>query len=127
MVSIKRKKLYMDSLSKDQKERILNLLEKITNNVASLKRSEAKDISKKSLRFLNEHKDLTNHYRRFVSPRKVTGKAVDKMKNKFYYEVEYFIGEIFARQEHFNSEVISHLKYLDKEIKTIKKNQSKDK
>lgn len=117
----------MNSLSKDQKERILNLLEKITNNVASLKRSEAKDVSKKSLRFLKENKDLTNHYRRFISPRKVTGKAVDKVKNKFYYEVEYFIGEIFARQERFNNEVISHLKYLDEELKKIKKNQKRGK
>lgn len=117
----------MDSLSKDEKKRILNLLESITADVASLKRREAKDVSKKSIRFLKGNKDLTNHYRKFVSPRKLTGKVIDKMKNKFYYETEYFIGEIFARQERFNNEVLSYLKYLDKEVKKLKKNQRRDK
>jgi hypothetical protein len=117
----------MKSLSKVEKKRILNLLEGITRDVASLKRKEASDVSKKSLKYLKDHKDLTNHYRRFVSPRKLTGRVVDKMKNKFYYETEYFIGEIFARQERFNNEVISYLKYLDKEVKSLKKNHRRRK
>jgi hypothetical protein len=87
----------MNSLTDTQKKRILTLLEKISKDVALIHRKEAKE--KESKKILKDNAELLNHYRRFVSPRKILGKFIDKAKNKFYYETEYFIGEIVARQE----------------------------
>ena len=109
------------SLSNTDKKRILNFLEQVSRDIALLKRKEAKDGKNILINSLKEVADLTNHYRRFVSPRKVVGKAIDKAKNKFYYETEYFIGEIVARQERFNQKVIKHLEKLEEEIKALKK------
>lgn len=111
----------MDSLSDVQKKRILNLLNKMSKDIQILKKKESGRGKKGNLKNLDEYKDLVSHYRKFVSPRKVTGKLVDKVKNKFYYETEYFIGEIIERQEQFNREVIAYLKKLEKEIDKLKK------
>jgi len=109
------------SLSNIDKKRILNFLEKVSRDIALLKRSEAKDKKSVFIDSLKEEADLLNHFRRFVSPRKVVGKVIDKAKNKFYYETEYFIGEIVARQERFNQKVIKYLEKLEEEIKSLRK------
>ena len=111
----------MNSLSDTKKKRILKLLEKISSDVAVIHRKNAKKTQSKKI--LQDHADLVSHYRRFKSPRKILGKLIDKAKGKFYYETEYFIGEIVARQEKFNSEVIEYLQKLEKEIEAIKKNK----
>ena len=110
-----------DSLSNLDKKRILNFLERVSRDIALLKRKEAKENKNVFINSIREEADLTNHFRRFVSPRKVVGKVIDKAKNKFYYETEYFIGEIVARQERFNQKVIKYLEKLEEEIKTLKK------
>ena len=108
----------MNSLSDTKKKRILKLLEKISEEVSVLHRKNAKEIQRKKI--LKDYSTLAGHYRRFKSPRKVLGKLIDRAKGKFYYETEYFIGEIISRQEKFNIEVIEYLKYLEKEIKDLK-------
>ncbi len=109
----------MNSLSDTQKKRILKLLEEISSDVCALHKKTAQ--KSQSKRILKDHADLAAHYRRFKSPRMVVGKLIDKAKGKFYYETEYFVGEIIARQEKFNKEVIEYLEKLEKEIKELKK------
>jgi len=109
------------SLTNIDKKRILNFLEKVSRDITLLKRKQAKDTKRVYLDSLKEEADLLNHFRRFVSPRKVVGKVIDKAKNKFYYETEYFIGEIVARQERFNQKVIKYLERLEEEIKSLRK------
>ncbi|MBN1494597.1 hypothetical protein JW911_02540 [Candidatus Peregrinibacteria bacterium] len=109
------------TLSNLDKKRILNFLEKVTRDIAALKRKETKDKKNVYINSLKEEANLLNYFRRFVSPRKVVGKVIDKAKNKFYYETEYFIGEIVARQERFNQKVIKYLEKLEAEIKSLKK------
>lgn len=111
----------MNSLSDTKKKRILKLLENISREVSILHKKNAKETQSKKI--LEDHANLVAHYRRFKSPRKIFGKAIDKAKGKFYYETEYFIGEIVSRQEKFNSEVIEYLKRLEKEVKDLKKNK----
>ncbi|MCD6109684.1 hypothetical protein J7J83_02915 [bacterium] len=109
----------MSSLSDIKKKRILKLLDKISKDIAILHKKNAKKTQSK--RILGDNAQLTNYYRRFKSPRKILGKTIDKAKGKFYYETEYFIGEIVARQEKFNTEIIEYLEHLEKELKTLKK------
>lgn len=115
----------MSSLTLAEKKRLLTLLEKVSKEVNELKKKEVFAGKKVSLPKLKDHAELIRFYRRFVSPRKVVGKVVDKMKNKFYYETEYFLGEIIARQERFNNEVAGHLSAIEQDIEKIKKELSK--
>lgn len=109
----------MNSLSDTQKKRILKFLEKLSKDTVGI---HDKRIGKDpKLRELVENANITQFYRRFVSPRPFTGKVIDKAKNKFYYETEYFIGEIISRQERFNEETIKYIKRLEKEIQQLKK------
>ncbi len=109
----------MNSLSDTKKKRILKLLENISSDVCALHKKQARQSHHKQL--LKDHADLVAHYRRFKSPRKIFGRFIDRAKGKFYYETEYFIGEIIARQEKFNNEVIDYLEKLEKEVKTLKR------
>lgn len=111
----------MDSLTASQKKRFSTFLDKLSKDILSLKKKELKFGKKLDLSVLKEHADLTKYYRRFVSPRKVLGKVVDKAKSKFYYETEYFLGEIIARQEKYNKEVATQLSILENELEKIKK------
>lgn len=111
----------MNSLSDTKKKRILKLLEKISKDVSVLHKKNAKETQSKKI--LEDHANLVAHYRRFKSPRKLVGKLIDSAKGKFYYETEYFIGEIVSRQEKFNTEVIEYLEKLDKEVQDLKKNK----
>lgn len=45
---------------------------------------------------------LEPFYRRFISPRRIIGRLIDKVKNKFYYEIQHFIGAIISRQQELN-------------------------
>jgi hypothetical protein len=109
----------MDSLSDTKKKRILKFLDNLSKDIAGI---HDKRIGKDTaLRPLVENANITQFYRRFVSPRPFTGKVVDKAKNKFYYETEYFLGEIILRQERFNEETIKYIKRLEGEIKKLKK------
>lgn len=111
----------MDSLSDTKKKRILKLLEKISRDVSVLHKKNARETQGKQI--LKDHANLVAHYRKFKSPRKIAGKFIDKAKGKFYYETQYFIGEIVSRQEKFNIEVIEYLERLEKEVKSLKENK----
>lgn len=108
----------MNSLSDTKKKRILKLLEKISKDVSILHKKNAHKTQSK--RILKDHANLAAHYRRFKSPRKLVGKLIDRAKGKFYYETEYFLGEIITRQEKFNTEVIEYLEKLEKEVNSLK-------
>ncbi|MBA4336713.1 hypothetical protein C0416_02970 [bacterium] len=109
----------MNSLSDTKKKRILKLLERISRDVSVLHKKNAQETQSK--RILEDHVNLVAHYRKFKSPRRVFGKIIDKVKGKFYYETEYFVGEIIARQEKFNKEVVEYIEKLEKEVKELKK------
>jgi hypothetical protein len=109
----------MNSLSETEKDRILKFLDKLSKDTAILHRKRVGE--DRSTKVLKDNAKLTEYYRKFKSPRPVTGKIVDKAKNKFYYETEYFIGEIVARQEKFNKETIKYIEKLEKEIKKLSK------
>lgn len=109
----------MNSLTETQKERILKFLEKLSKDIAVMHRKRVGE--GRSTKLLKENANLTRFYRKFKSPRLVSGKLIDKAKNKFYYETEYFIGEIVARQEKFNEETIKYIEKLEKEIKKLSK------
>ncbi|MFC1655429.1 hypothetical protein ACFL3C_01040 [Patescibacteria group bacterium] len=111
----------MNSLSDVQKKRILKFLEKASKDLNALKKKEALEGKEIDIDELKEHADLLRYFRRFVSPRKLTGKIVDKLKNKFYYETEYFIGDVIGRQERYNKEILSRLQQMEREINKIKK------
>ncbi len=109
----------MSSLSETDKERILKFLDKLSKDIAVIHRKRIGE--SRSTKLLKENAKLTGFYRKFKSPRLVSGKLIDKAKNKFYYETEYFIGEIVARQEKFNEETINYIEKLEKEIKKLSK------
>ena len=117
----------MSSLSDVKKKRILKLFQSIERDIAKLKKTEKEKESSAGIHQLKKHRVLLNRYRRFVSPRKVFGGVIDKAKNKFYYETEYFIGDIIAHQEQFNTHVIKYLEKLEKEVKDLKKQMKKKK
>ena len=110
----------MNSLTEDDKNRISKMLENLSGELKSFKVKQTKQFKKEGLDKLSEYSELVNQYRRFVSPRKVSGKIVDKAKDKFYYETEHFIGAIVERQQLFNKETIKYLSKMEKEIKAIK-------
>jgi len=104
----------MSSLSETDKDRILKFLDKLSKDIAEIHR---KRVGKsRSTKIMKENAKLTSFYRKFKSPRPLSGKLIDKAKNKFYYETEYFIGEIVNRQEKFNEETIKYIEKLEKEI-----------
>ncbi|MFC1599722.1 hypothetical protein ACFL3T_01710 [Patescibacteria group bacterium] len=107
----------MSSLSETDKDRILKFLDKLSKDIAVIHRKRVK--GKGNIKLLKDNAKLSKHYRKFTSPRKVGGKLIDKAKNKFYYETEYFIGEIVQRQEKFNEETIKYIEKLEKEIKKL--------
>ncbi len=107
----------MNSLSETRKKNILKFLEKLSKDIAVIHRKRVGE--KRSTKLLKENAHLTQFYRKFKSPRIVTGKIIDKAKNKFYYETEYFIGEIVQRQERFNEETIKYIEKLENEIKKL--------
>jgi hypothetical protein len=109
----------MSSLSETEKNRILKFLDKLSKDIAVIHRKRVRN--SRSTKLLKENAKLTGFYRKFKSPRPVSGKLIDKAKNKFYYETEYFIGEIVQRQEKFNEETIKYIEKLEKEIKKLKK------
>lgn len=109
----------MSSLSETEKDRILKFLDKLSKDTAKIHRKRVGE--ERSTKALKSNAKLTEFYRRFKSPRPVTGKLIDKAKNKFYYETQYFIGEVVARQEKFNEETIKYIEKLEKEIKSLKK------
>lgn len=112
----------MNSLSDVQKKRILKFLETVSKDLNTLKKKEALEGKQVDFDELKEHADLLRYYRRFVSPRKLTGKLIDKLKNKFYYETEYFIGDVIARQERYNKEILSRIHKMERNIEKMKKN-----
>jgi hypothetical protein len=109
----------MDSLSDTKKKRILKFLDNLSKDIAGI--HDKRIGQDTSMRYLVENANITQFYRRFASPRLFTGKIIDKAKDKFYYEAEYFIGEIVSRQERFNEETIKYIKRLEGEIKKLKK------
>lgn len=109
----------MNSLSETEKKRILIFLDKLSKDIAVIHRKRLGTSG--STKVLKENAKLTQYYRKFKSPRPVTGKLIDKAKNKFYYETEYFVGEIIQRQEKFNEETIKYIEKLEKEIKKLSK------
>jgi Mg2+ and Co2+ transporter CorA len=117
----------MNSLSDVKKKRILKLFQSIEKDINKLKKSEKEKEGSAGLHQLKKHRVLLNRYRRFVSPRKILGPVIDKAKNKFYYETEYFLGDVIAHQEQFNTQVIEYMEMLEKEIKDLKKQIRKKK
>jgi len=111
----------MNSLPEASKKRIFNLLEKISRDISVFKKKQVEKIQKDSLNVLRRRRVLLDRYRKFKSPRKFFGGLVDKIKGKFYYETEYFVGDLFAQQEQFNNAVIDYLENLQKEIGDLKK------
>lgn len=109
----------MSSLSETDKDRILKFLDKLSKDIAVIHRKRVGE--GRSTKVLKENAKLSSYYRKFKSPRAVSGKLIDKAKNKFYYETEYFIGEIVQRQEKFNEETIKYIEKLEKEIKKFSK------
>ncbi len=113
----------MNSLSETEKKRILKFLDKLSKDISVIHRKRMGE--KQSKKVLKENANLTHFYRKFKSPRLVTGKLIDKAKNKFYYETEYFMGEIVRRQELFNEETIKYIEKLEKEISKLKNSRKK--
>lgn len=111
----------MNSLPESEKERMLKFLEELSSQLKDFKQKQTGQLNQDALRKLKDTANLVAYYRRFESPRKVIGPAIDKAKNKFYYETEHFIGDIVARQEKFNQETIKYIEKLEKEIKELKK------
>jgi len=111
----------MNSLPESEKERMLNFLQELSGQLKEFKRVQTGQLNLDNLRKLKDTANLTGYYRRFESPRKVVGPAIDKAKNKFYYEAEHFIGDIIARQEKFNNETIRYIEKLENEIEKLKK------
>lgn len=107
----------MSSLSETDKNRILKFLDKLSKDIAVIHRKRVGE--DRSTKILKENAKLTHYYRKFKSPRLISGKLIDKAKDKFYYETEYFIGEIVHRQEKFNEETIKYIEKLEKEIKKL--------
>jgi Mg2+ and Co2+ transporter CorA len=117
----------MNSVAKVPTKRILNLLESISKDLDKLKKKKDLVDKKTNLKQLEKYRVLLDKYRRFVSPRKVVGGLIDKAKNKFYYETEHFVGDIFAHQEQFNTRVVEYLERLEKELSDLKKEVRKKK
>jgi len=92
-----RRRRQSSQFSKDI-EFLAKLSLKDLNNYSSIQESELKE----SLQYLIENHRLTPLYKRFISPRKIFGKLIDRIKNKFYYETHYFIGGIVEKQEELN-------------------------
>ncbi|MBU1446652.1 hypothetical protein KKD70_05320 [Patescibacteria group bacterium] len=111
----------MNSLSEVQKKRIFNLLEKISHDISIFKKAQVLKGKEDKLSPLRTRRVLLDRYRRFKSPRKFFGVLIDSIKNKFYYETEHFVGDVFAQQEQFNNRVIDYLEVLEKELKVLKK------
>ena len=107
-------------MSEEEKNSILKMLEGLSEELKVFKEKQTKRLQKKGLEKLDEDAEIVNHYRRFVSPRKLTGKLVNKAKEKFYYETEHFVGGIVERQQKFNKETVKYLASLEKQIKEIK-------
>ncbi|MFC1647712.1 hypothetical protein ACFL10_01825 [Patescibacteria group bacterium] len=110
----------MNSLPESEKERMLNFLEELSGQLKVFKQKQTGQINQDSLRKLKDTANLVAYYRRFESPRKVIGPAIDKAKNKLYYETEHFIGDIVVRQEKFNQETIKYIAKLEKQIEELK-------
>lgn len=54
---------------------------------------------------------LSRLYRRFTSPRRLIGRFIDAVKNKFYYETQHFIGAIVDTQDQINQ--VQHAQIQD--------------
>ncbi len=65
---------------------------------------------------LRENYALNPFYRRFVSPRKLIGKLIDRIKNKFYYETHHFVGAVIDKQEQFNKDTASTLSSISETL-----------
>lgn len=115
----------MNSLTDVQKKSMLELLEAQYKKLQKLEKNKLLLGKKVTLKKLYDHRVLLDYFRRFTSPRKFVGKFIDRVKNKFYYETEYFVGDIVARQERFNNELIEYLGKMEKEIDDLKKENEK--